>query len=117
MNERSKPRWQDVVFDITAHNDRQRHFHADGTSLPITFEVSPLEHAEMCKTLRDGLLDACWSAFERVPLEVSKNGCEAVDFATLDESRRMMELAAAHAEKSREPTGKPMPKPSRKGAR
>ena len=118
-NAERKPLWQDVIFDITSPKERREHV-SDGGPLPLTFEVSPLEHAEMCASLRDGLLDKCWTAFVRVALAFDSNGCPELEFGTLDESRRMMQLAAEHATKPHESTTQSpasTKRPTKRGAR
>jgi hypothetical protein len=118
-SEERKPAWQDVIFDITSPKERREHL-SDGGPLPMTFEVSPIEHAEMCTALRDGLLDKCWSAFVRVPIAFDANGCPELEFTTIDEARRMMQLAAEHATKPQALTQKPSvstKRPTKRGAR
>jgi hypothetical protein len=116
--EERKPRWQDVFFDITAPKERREHL-GDGGTLPMTLEVSPLEHAEMCAALRDGLLEAEWSVFMRIPIAFDGHGCAELDFGTLDESRRMMQLAAEYATKQESATKtlSSTKRPTKRGAR
>src|SRR5512133_362936 len=119
--------WRDLVFDVTDPKERAKYIAEFGDILPLTHEVDPLEHAELCSSFRAGTLGTdgfTWSVWARAylntSLTVTDDGAGKphpdVDFTTLDESFDMMLQVAAHAEResltasnlpSRPPPSKP----------
>jgi hypothetical protein len=82
---------------------------AAGATLPVTFESNPLQHVELCRELQsdtDMVFATTFDIYVRAPLTYGSDALGAaipnVDFLTLDETDKAMNLAVMHATRDTE---------------
>lgn len=114
--------WKDLVFDVLNPDDRAQYIEENGAILPLTHEVDPVEHGNMCSAFRAGGLGADgygWTVWARVyvdaSLTVTDDGAgkphPEVNFDSLDECLNMMLRAHEHARESSRPASDRPSKP------